>query len=72
MTRRQKVSEFQIPDNLMTLREAASKVRLSVRTLERLITSGDLRAYKVGLRSVRVDQKDLAGLVQPIAAAGGE
>ncbi|MFD0362670.1 helix-turn-helix transcriptional regulator [Nocardia sp. GCM10030253] len=60
-----------LPETLITLREAAGQLKLSVRTLERLISAGDLRAYKVGARSVRVDPKDLGGLVRPILVAGG-
>lgn len=61
-----------LPEKLITLREAASQLKLSVRTLERLISAGDLQAYKVGARSVRVDPEDLSGLVRPILVAGGE
>ncbi|MEU7140861.1 helix-turn-helix domain-containing protein [Nocardia sp. NPDC046473] len=71
MTRRRSVAAQEVPEDLMTMREAANKVKLSVRTLERLIATGDLRAYRVGARSVRVDPNDLAELVRPIAVAGG-
>ncbi|WP_416382568.1 helix-turn-helix transcriptional regulator [Nocardia beijingensis] len=63
MTKRQTVP---LPQKLITLREAAAQLTLSVRTLERLISAGDLQAYKVGARSVRVDPDDLARLVRPL------
>ncbi|MEU2089741.1 helix-turn-helix transcriptional regulator [Nocardia beijingensis] len=63
MTKRQAVA---LPQKLITLREAAAQLTLSVRTLERLISAGDLQAYKVGARSVRVDPDDLARLVRPL------
>ncbi|WP_280411801.1 helix-turn-helix transcriptional regulator [Nocardia asiatica] len=63
MTKRQAVA---LPHKLITLREAAAQLTLSVRTLERLISAGDLQAYKVGARSVRVDPDDLARLVRPL------
>ncbi|WP_280351702.1 helix-turn-helix transcriptional regulator [Nocardia abscessus] len=63
MTKRQAVP---LPQKLITLREAAAQLTLSVRTLERLISAGDLQAYKVGARSVRVDPDDLARLVRPL------
>lgn len=68
MTKRHTVGA--LPEKLITLREAASQLGLSVRTLERSISAGDLQAYKVGARSVRVDPKDLAQLVRPIQIAG--
>ena len=34
--------------NLLTKREAADRLKISVRTLERLLASGNLRAYNVG------------------------
>ncbi|KAA8884264.1 helix-turn-helix domain-containing protein [Nocardia colli] len=61
-----------LPQQLITMREAARQLGLSVRTLERLISTGDLKAYKVGARSVRVDPQDLSGLVRPILVAGGD
>ncbi|MFC9433994.1 helix-turn-helix transcriptional regulator [Nocardia sp. NPDC057030] len=61
-----------VPETLITLREAAGQLKLSVRTLERLISTGDLKAYKVGARSVRVDPRDLGMLVRPILVPGGE
>lgn len=49
--------------NLYTKREAADRLKISVRTLERLLASGNLRAYNVG-RSVRISEEQLETYLQ--------
>lgn len=46
-------------DEFLTKREAAAKIGLSVRTLERLVAAGELSCVRVG-RSVRISRADLA------------
>lgn len=53
---------------LMTVREVADELRVSPMTVRRYISSGKLRAVRVG-RGVRVEQSALQGLVQPLRPA---
>lgn len=54
---------------LMTKREAASCLRLSTRTLERLISSGDLVSVQIGGRTL-VRRVDLESYVDGLAPSG--
>ena len=44
---------------LITKKEAAERLSVSVRTLEGLIARGQLPAYKIGPKSVRLRPEDL-------------
>jgi len=48
---------------LLTTRQAAERLAISLRTLERLAASGELRAVRFG-RSVRIDSADLAAFIE--------
>ncbi|MFW6230341.1 MAG: helix-turn-helix domain-containing protein [Halanaerobium sp.] len=48
---------------LFTKKEVATKLNVSVRTIDRLILSGQIKAYKLG-RSVRIDQEQLDEYLQ--------
>jgi excisionase family DNA binding protein len=54
----------------LTLSQAAERYGVSVRTLRRRIAEGRLPAYRVGPRSIRVAEGDLARLARPIPTAG--
>ena len=47
--------------------EAAARTGVSVRTLRRRIAAGQLRAYRSGPRIIRLDPKDVDGLLVPMA-----
>ena len=51
-------------NELLNRDEAAAMLRVSVRTVDRLIESGELPAAKVG-RSVRVARADVQALLTP-------
>ena len=51
-----------IPQRLMTVKEVAQLLRLSVRQIRRLIAHGQLEAISVG-RSVRIRPEALASLL---------
>lgn len=53
----------------LTLSQAADRYGVSVRTLRRRIAEGRLPAYRVGPRSIRVAEADLARLARPIPTA---
>ena len=48
---------------LFTKKEVATKLNVSVRTIDRLILSGQIKAYKLG-RSVRIAQEQLDEYLQ--------
>jgi excisionase family DNA binding protein len=48
---------------LLTVRDAAAHLQVSVRTVWRLIACGDLVAYRLG-RSVRIARSEFDGLLQ--------
>ena len=51
-----------------TLDQAADELQCSKRHLRRLITSGQLQAYRLGRNShlVRIDLNDLESVLQPV------
>lgn len=60
----------------LTLRQAATWLQLSELTVRRMVSRGDLRAYKVGPRAIRIDLADLKKCRKPVTniatALGGE
>jgi excisionase family DNA binding protein len=55
-------------DNLITVREAANYLRISARTVYRLIESGQLGAVRIG-KQWRIPANDLPGAVAQVAEA---
>jgi len=58
-----------VPKRLLTIEEAAVYTALSTRTIRRWISAGDLPAFRVGPRSIRVRHDDLEQLLRPIPNA---
>ena len=56
---------------LMTIESAADMLAVNPRTIRRYISSGDLPAYRLGPRQLRVKREDVAALLTPIPTAGG-
>lgn len=50
-------------ENLMSAREVAKLLGVSVATINRLRKSGKLKALKFNSRMIRYDQKDVAALI---------
>ena len=44
---------------LISRQEAAERLAISLRTVDGLIRRGQLRAYRIGPKLVRIDEKDL-------------
>jgi excisionase family DNA binding protein len=55
-------------DNLITVREAAQYLRISARTVYRLIESGQIGAVRIG-KQWRIPRSDLDGVVAPGASS---
>lgn len=54
----------------LTVDETAKALHISRRGVRRLISSGELRAFRVGSTvSVRVDADDVAALLKPVVPA---
>ncbi len=56
--------------NKITLVATAEHLGISVRGVRRLISSGELRAFRVGKHSVRIDVDDIAAALKPILPDG--
>lgn len=56
---------------LMTLAQAAKRIGKSERTLRRWIADGELRAFKVGPRTVAIHKGDLDAMVVPTSGRFG-
>lgn len=54
----------------LTLDEVADELRMSKRAVRRLISHGELRAYRIGKGVIRVDQDDVEAALKPIPASG--
>ena len=54
----------------ISLETAADELGVSKRTVRRLISGGELRAYRVGKQSVRIDVNDIAAVLKPIVPDG--
>jgi excisionase family DNA binding protein len=50
----------------ISLRATGDELGISLRGVRRLISSGELRAYKVGKGAVRIDVDDIAAVLKPI------
>lgn len=51
---------------LFTKKELSAKLNVSIRTIDRLILSGQIKAYKIG-RSVRITQEELDDFLEASA-----
>jgi excisionase family DNA binding protein len=54
----------------LTVRQAAERMGISARLVRRLIASGQLPAYRVGTKVIRIDSDDLRKAVQPVTPSG--
>ena len=55
---------------LLTVREAATLVKVSPLTISRYLRQGRLPAYRVGPRAIRVRRADVETLLKPVANGG--
>lgn len=60
-----------MPRNLIPLADAAAQTQLNVRTIRRYIAAGRLTGYRVGPKSIRIDQVELDALSKPIPTVSG-
>jgi excisionase family DNA binding protein len=53
----------------MTIREAAAFHSVGIKTIRRLIQRGELRAYRVGSRLIRLDRESVVNLGHRVGGA---
>ncbi len=55
--------------DIITLDQAAEELQCSKRHLRRLIASGQLKAYRLGVGShlIRIDRADLGKILRPVS-----
>ncbi len=56
--------EVKTLDRLLTMKEAAAALSVSVRYLERLIVKGELQVVHIGMRSIRITEAELTRLIE--------
>jgi len=57
------------PKTYESLAQAAARTDVSVKTLRRRISAGQLRAYRYGPRILRLDPNDVDKLMRPVPNA---
>lgn len=57
------------PRTYESLSAASERTNISVKTLRRFIAEGNLRAYRVGKRILRVDPKGVDSIMRPVPTA---
>lgn len=55
---------------LMTIADAAERLGVSTKTIRKRIATGELPAYRIGPRAIRVDQDDVDRLLRRIPTTG--
>jgi excisionase family DNA binding protein len=60
------------PRRLYSIQEAAQFYRVHPDTIRRRISSGQLTAYRLGGRIIRVDADQVDALLRPIPTVGGD
>jgi excisionase family DNA binding protein len=60
------------PRTLISIDEAAELLGCTTRSVRRWIADGDLVAYRIKNKLIRLDLDDVYGLLRPIPAGGGD
>lgn len=60
------------PPEYVTIAEAADALRCTDRFVRKLIAKGDLPAFKVGTKAIRLRRTDVEALLTPVAVDGGD
>lgn len=58
-------------DRYLSMETVAERLEMSVRSVRRLVASGDLRAVRIGKRALRIRERDVEAILRPIPTAGG-
>lgn len=61
-----------MPERWATIREAADYLKVSVPTVRRMITRGEVQARRISARLIRVDLESLDNVGRPLQYIGGD
>lgn len=53
----------------VTLKDSAEYLGVTERTIRNFIARGDLPAYRIGSRALRIDREDLDRIITPVPTA---
>ncbi|WP_040284390.1 helix-turn-helix domain-containing protein [Tessaracoccus massiliensis] len=59
------------PEPVLTVAQVAEHLQLTELTVRRMISAGDLRAYRYGARAIRIDPADLRRMRRPVTSMAG-
>ena len=68
MTNHERARLAQLPE-YATIRQVADFALVNEQTVRRWIRGGQLRAFRLGARAVRIDRESVAGLFREVGAA---
>jgi excisionase family DNA binding protein len=63
----QSAAPAELPENLLTAREAADALGVGIRTVHNALRDGRLRGFRVGPKLFKIPRSALAAFVQPAA-----
>lgn len=58
-------------DRYISLQQMADKYGLSVKSCRRMVATGALPAFRIGERVIRVRERDVEALMQPVPTTDG-
>lgn len=59
------VRSVSLPDNLVTIKDAAAQIGVHPRTIRRWITAGRISGWRLGPRMMRVNLSEVLAQIQP-------
>jgi excisionase family DNA binding protein len=54
----------------LTLDQVAEELAMSKRAVRRLVSQGELKAYRIGQNVIRVDVDDIPAVLKPVTPSG--
>lgn len=65
-------SVWDMAADTLTLAEAAARLGVNPKTIRRQIAAGNLRAYRLGTRAIRLRPADVDALLRPLVSVRAE
>lgn len=56
---------------ILTLPQVAELLQVEITTVRRMISRGELKAYRYGPKLIRVDRRDIDKMRRPVTTVGG-
>lgn len=54
------------PRRLVSMKDVADQIGMTERSVRNLVARGELPAYRIGARTLRIDQADLDQIIRPV------